>query len=79
MDDVNDDFERDPKQWPSGREHMTDAQRVTLEILSSQTGEHMPSELLTKAEASEKIEELRLKAGVNDDEDDTDTILGDDE
>jgi hypothetical protein len=79
MEDESNDFERDPKQWKTGNEPMTDAQRVELEILSNQTGEPMPDEHLTKAEASEKIEELRQEAGIDDQDDDTDTVLGDDE
>lgn len=79
MDDENEDFERDPKQWPSGQEPMTEAQQIELEMLSNQTGEPTPDEHLTKAEASEKIEELRQEAGINLEDDDTDTVLGDDE
>lgn len=79
MDDQNDDLQRDPRQWPSGREHMSEAQRIELEMLSNQTGEPTFDENLTKAEASEKIEELREEAGVDDADNDTDTVLGDDE
>lgn len=83
MDDDNVDLRRDPRQTETGNEHMTDAQRVELELLSRQTGEPTPSEGLTRAEASEMIEELRQEideesnTGVR--EDDTDTIIGDDE
>lgn len=73
------DMQRDPKQWPSGREHMTEAQRIELEQLSNQTGEPIADEHLSKAEASEKIKELSHEAGINRDDDETDTILGDDE
>lgn len=79
MDDDEDDLQRDPKQWPSGNEPMTEAQRIELELLSNQTGEPTSDERLTKAEASEKIEELREEAGIDDTDDDTDTVLGDDE
>lgn len=78
MDNDEDDLQRDPKQWPSGNEPMTEAQRIELEMLSNQTGEPTPDERLTRAEASEKIEELRKEAGLEDDED-TDTVLGDEE
>jgi hypothetical protein len=72
-------LQRDPKQWPSGREHMSEAQRIELEQLSNQTGEPMADEYLSKAEASEKIKELSQEAGISLDDDQTDTVLGDDE
>lgn len=78
MDD-DDDLQRDPKQWPSGNEPMSEAQRIELEMLSNQTGEPTSDEHLTKAEASEKIEQLRQEAGIDDSDDETDTVLGDDE
>ncbi len=77
------DLRRDMSQTETGTEHMTDAQRVELELLSRQVGEPMPSEGLTRAEASEKIEELRQQVdeesnmGIS--KDDTDTVIGDDE
>jgi hypothetical protein len=83
MDDDIDELKRDPKQTETGNEHMTDAQRVELELLSRQTGEPTPSDGLTRAEASELIEALRQQVdeesntGVK--EEDTDTVLGDDE
>ena len=64
-------------------EPMTDAQRVELELLSRQTGEATSSDGLTRAEASEQIKALRQQVdeesntGVS--EDDTDTVIGDDE
>lgn len=79
MDDEDDNLQRDPKQWPSGNEPMTEAQRIELEMLSNQTGEPTSDERLTKAEASEKIEQLRQEAGIDDSDDETDTVLGDDE
>jgi hypothetical protein len=72
-------LQRDPKQWPSGREHMSEAQRIELGQLSNQTGEPMADEYLSKAEASEKIKELSQEAGISLDDDQTDTVLGDDE
>lgn len=74
-----DDFERDPKLWQTGHDPMTDAQRILLENLSNQAGEPSPDDRLTKAEASELIERLRRDVGESDEEDDTDTVLGDDE
>lgn len=79
MDNEGGDLQRDPKQWPSGNEPMSEAQRIELEMLSNQTGEPTSDEHLTKAEASEKIEELRHEAGIDDSDDETDTVLGDDE
>lgn len=78
MDHSENDLQRDPKQWPSGNEPMTEAQRIELEMLANQTGEPTSDERLTRAEASEKIEQLREEAGLEDDED-TDTVLGDEE
>ena len=54
---------KDPEEWVSGDDPMTDAQAAYLETLSRQTGEEIP-EGLTKAAASEKIDELRAKAGL---------------
>lgn len=83
MDDESNGFERDPKQWKLGNDRMSDAQRLELEFLSNLTGEHEPAEDFTKAEASERIESLRVKAknaGFGSETDtDTDTVLGDDE
>jgi hypothetical protein len=39
----------------------------------------MADEYLSKAEASEKIKELSQEAGISLDDDQTDTVLGDDE
>jgi hypothetical protein len=79
MDDQSNGFERDPKLWQTGHDPMTDAQRILLENLSNQAGEPSPEEHLTKAEASELIEQLRRAVGDTDADDDTDTVLGDDE
>ncbi|HEV7952171.1 MAG TPA: DUF3072 domain-containing protein [Candidatus Saccharimonadales bacterium] len=83
MDDENEDFSRNPNQMEIGHEPMTDAQRVELELLSRQTGEPTPDDGMTRAEASEKIETLRQQVDEESDtgvkQDDTDTILGDDE
>ena len=54
---------KDPSQWTTGDEPMTGAQESYLNTLSRQAGEEAPPEDLTKAEASEKIEELREKTG----------------
>jgi hypothetical protein len=79
----DEDFGRDPMQMEIGHEPMTDAQRVELELLSRQTGEPTPGDDLNRGEASEMIEELRRQvdeeSGTGVKEDDTDTVIGDDE
>lgn len=60
--DANYDFVRDPDEWSTGNEPITDAQREYLEALSRRTGEPVSEEeldQLTKAEASERIDELQ--------------------
>ncbi len=57
-------LEKDPDEWVSGDEPMTGAQASYLETLARQAGEEVKLDGLTKAEASEKIDELRGKAGV---------------
>jgi hypothetical protein len=59
-------LEKDPEDWVTGDEPMTGAQASYLGTLGRRTGEDVPDEL-TKAEASEKIDELRDKAGLSDD------------
>jgi hypothetical protein len=53
---------KDPEQWTTGDEPMTGAQDSYLHTLAREAGEELP-EGLTKAEASEKIEELQEKTG----------------
>ncbi len=50
--------EKDPSDWVTGDEPATGPQKSYLETLSRQTDEEVP-EGLTKAEASQKIDELR--------------------
>ena len=59
-------LQKDPEDWVTGDEPMTGAQASYLGTLGRRTGEDVPDEL-TKAEASEKIDELRDKAGLSDD------------
>ena len=54
--------EKNPDDWVTGDEPMTDPQRSYLNTLSREAGEG-PVENLTKAEASKKIEELQQKTG----------------
>ncbi len=49
---------RDPQDWKTGDEPMTDAQRSYLDTLAKEAGEQLPA-TLTKAEASEHIDRLR--------------------
>jgi hypothetical protein len=58
-------LDKDPAEWVTGDEPMTGAQASYLGTLGRQTGENVPDDL-TKAEASEKIDELRDKAGLDD-------------
>ena len=50
--------EKDPSDWVTGDEPATGAQKSYLETLTRGTDEDVPDEL-TKAEASQKIDELR--------------------
>ena len=54
-------LQRDPDEWKTGDEPMTDAQRSYLETLCRETGEAF-DESLSKAEASKRIEELRERS-----------------
>jgi hypothetical protein len=51
---------KDPSEWTTGDEPMTGAQASYLHTLASEAGEAVSGEL-TKAEASEKIDELQEK------------------
>jgi hypothetical protein len=53
---------KDPEDWVTGDEPMTGPQQSYLETLSREAGEDLDGEM-TKAEASEKIEELQEKTG----------------
>lgn len=62
-----DNTQKDPKDWVSGNDPMTGAQASYLKTLSEQAHQPDPTEDgLTKAEASELIDELRDDAGVED-------------
>jgi len=50
--------EKDPEDWVTGDELATGAQKSYLETLTRQTDEDVPDDL-TKAEASQKIDELK--------------------
>jgi hypothetical protein len=53
--------QRDPDEWKTGDEPMTDAQRSYLETLCRETGEEF-DDTLSKADASKRIDELRERS-----------------
>lgn len=55
-------MEKDPKNWVTGDEAMTGAQRSYLHTLAEEAGE-VADDSLTKAEASQRIEELQTATG----------------
>ena len=54
--------EKDPQDWVTGDEAMTGAQASYLKTLSEEADEEF-DDTLTKAAASERIEELKAKTG----------------
>jgi hypothetical protein len=55
------DAEKDPQTWVTGEEPATGPQKSYLATLARETGAEVPEEL-TKAEASEQIEQLRQRS-----------------
>ena len=53
---------KDPDEWTTGDEPMTEAQHSYLKTLSDEAGEEF-DETLSKANASKRIEELQHKTG----------------
>lgn len=53
---------KDPAEWVTGDEPMTGPQESYLHTLAREAGADVPDDL-TKAEASEKIEELQEETG----------------
>ncbi|MBN6751966.1 DUF3072 domain-containing protein [Kocuria palustris] len=51
-------LEKDPEEWVSGDDPMTESQKSYLDTLAKQAGETVPADL-TKAEASEHIDRLK--------------------
>jgi hypothetical protein len=51
-------LQKDPSDWVSGDDPMTEAQRSYLDTLARQHGEELPADL-NKAQASEHIDRLR--------------------
>jgi hypothetical protein len=54
--------EKDPSDWVTGDEPMTGPQRSYVQTLAQEAGRDVPEDL-TKARASELIDELRLQTG----------------
>ncbi|MCK1681743.1 DUF3072 domain-containing protein [Bradyrhizobium sp. 147] len=59
-----DNTQKDPKEWVSGDDPMTGAQESYLKTLAEQAHQNLPEKELTKAEASELIDTMRQKAGL---------------
>ncbi|WP_295695454.1 DUF3072 domain-containing protein [Lapillicoccus sp.] len=53
-------LEKDPADWVSGGDPITEAQKSYLDTLARQAGEELPADM-TKAEASQHIVRLRGK------------------
>jgi hypothetical protein len=61
--DINgSNLEKDPGEWKTGEEPMTDAQASYLKTLSDEAGEPF-DDSLSKADASRRIDELQGKTG----------------
>jgi len=61
-------LEKDPDDWKTGDEPMTDAQASYLHTLADQAHEpEAAKDDLTKAQASKEIDRLREKVGLTDD------------
>jgi hypothetical protein len=58
----NETPEKDPDDWVTGDEPMTGPQRSYLETLAQEAGEEL-DETLTKAEASQRIDDLQARTG----------------
>lgn len=54
--------EKDPADWVTGDEPMTGPQRSYVRTLAQEAGANVPDDL-TKAQASEVIEELQQRTG----------------
>ncbi len=55
--------EKPTEEWVTGDEPMTGPQRSYLGTLAQEAGEESPADDLTKAQASERIEELQSRTG----------------
>ena len=62
-DAVQQNPEKDPADWVTGDEPVTGPQASYLSTLAQEAGEQVEPEQLTKAEASQKIDELKQQTG----------------
>lgn len=62
-DQVNPVPDKDPADWTTGEEPMTGPQASYLRTLAQEAGEEPPPDNLTKAEASQRIDELQARTG----------------
>jgi DUF3072 family protein len=62
-DPVSSNPEKDPDDWTTGEEPMTGPQRSYLSTLAQEAGEAPPTDDLTKAAASKRIDELQDRTG----------------
>jgi hypothetical protein len=62
-DAVTQNPEKDPADWVTGDEPATGPQQSYLSTLAQQAGEQVETTGLTKAEASQKIDELQEHTG----------------
>ena len=62
-DAVQQNPEKDPSDWVTGDEPVTGPQASYLSTLAQEAGEQVEPEQLTKAEASQKIDELKQQTG----------------
>lgn len=66
-DKTNDNTIKDPKDWKTGDEPATGAQKSYMSTLADQANEEVP-EQPTKAEASEVIDHLQKETGLENNE-----------
>ena len=62
-DAVTQNPEKDPSDWVTGDEPATGPQQSYLSTLAQEAGEQVETTDLTKAEASQQIDELKQKTG----------------
>lgn len=63
QDAVSRNPEKDPSDWVTGQEPPTGPQESYLSTLAQEAGEDVDVQSLTKAEASQKIDELKATTG----------------
>ncbi len=61
-DETNTNAQKDPSDWVTGDEPMTGPQKSYLQTLAREADERV-DESMTKADASQKIDELQDKTG----------------